>query len=191
MQDRNMSFQSAPHFKRQGMWVLLIVLLSPVAVMSQTVDDTVRFIGDMANSHGFVRTLSCRNSKSGKATKITEVYSVIPTGNKLGAVELNHGHDELNTGFTRLDLHDIDTIEYQGQDSREHNLVLYGVRLTCKSSNPCIMKTSFCTGAITELEAQFREDTLLFRSASHAERVAKAFLHLLTLVRAQQQAQPF
>ena len=110
MQDRNMSFQSAPHFKRQGMWVLLIVLLSPVAVMSQTVDDTVRFIGDMTNSHGFVRTLSCRNSKSGKATKITEVYSVIPTGNKLGAVELNHGHDELNTGFTRLDLHDIDTI---------------------------------------------------------------------------------
>ena len=63
--------------------------------------------------------------------------------------------------------------------------------MTCKSSGPCIMKTSFCTGAVTSLEAQFPEDTLLFRSASHAERMTKALSHLLTLVRAQQQNQPF
>lgn len=191
MQEEKRSLQSGSRLMRQGMRVLMLILLSPVAALSQTVEDTVQFIGDMANTHGFVRSLSCRNPKSGKATKITEVYSVLPTRNKLGAVELNHGHDEVNTGFTRFDLHDIDTIEYQGQDSRENNLVLYGVRFTCKGKSPCVMKASFCTGAITELEAQFPEDTLLFRSASHAERVSKAFVHLLTLVRAQQSTQPF
>ncbi len=170
---------------------LVCALLLPSAAFSQTLDDTVQFISDMANTHGFVRTLSCRNPKAGKPTKITEVYSVIPTGTKLGTIEFNHGHDEVNTGFTHFDLHDIDTIEYQGQDTRENNLVLYGVRMTCKSSGPCIMKTSFCTGAVTSLEAQFPEDTLLFRSASHAERMTKALSHLLTLVRAQQQNQPF
>ncbi len=190
MQDGNTNLHSASHNMPSIMWVLALVLLSPVAALSQTVDETVQFIGDMANTHGFVRSLSCRNPKAGKATKITEVYSVIPTGTKLGAVELNHGHDEVNTGFTNFDLHDIETIEYQGQGSRENNLVLYGVRFTCKSG-PCVMKTSFCTGAITELEAQFPEETLLFRSATHAERVTKAFAHLLTLVRAQQNNQPF
>jgi hypothetical protein len=53
------------------------------------------------------------------------------------------------------------------------------------------MKTSFCTGAIAALEAQFPDDTLLFRSPSHAERVTKAFTHLLALVRSQQNHQPF
>ena len=173
------------------LWALALALLCPTAAIGQTVDETVQFIGDMANTHGFVRSLSCRNPKAGKATKITEVYSVIPTGTKLGAVELNHGHDEVNTGFTHFDLHDIDTIEYQGQDSRENNLILYGVRFTCKSSSPCVMKTSFCTGAIAALEAQFPDDTLLFRSPSHAERVTKAFTHLLALVRSQQNHQPF
>jgi hypothetical protein len=172
-------------------WAIVSLLLSPAVALTQTVEDTVQFIGEMANTHGFVRTLSCKNPKSGKATKVTEVYSVLPTGNKLGAVELNHGHDDVNTGFTRFDLHDIHGIEYQGQDSRENNLVLYGVRFICKRSVPCVIKTSFCTGAITQLEAQFPEDTLLFRSASHAERVSKAFVHLLTQVRAQQNTQPF
>lgn len=172
-------------------WTLTCVLLLPGAATSQTLDDTVQFISDMANTHGFVRSLSCRNPKAGKPTKITEIYTVIPTGTKLGTVELNHGHDEVNTGFTHFDLHDIDTIEYQGQDTRENNLVLYGVRVTCKSNGPCIMKTSYCTGAVTELEAQFPEDILLFRSSSHAERMAKALSHLLGLVRAQQQSQPF
>jgi hypothetical protein len=172
-------------------WALAFVFLLPAAAVGQTVDDTVQFISDMVNAHGFVRSLSCRNPKAGKPTKITEIYSVIPTGTKLGAVELNHGHDEVNTGFTHFNLHDIDTIEYQGQDSRENNLVLYGVRVTCKSTSPCVMKTSFCSGAITELEAQFSQDTLLFRSASHAERVTKAFSHLLTLVHSQQNNQPF
>ena len=191
MHDRKMSFRSRSYYPSGVLWALALALLAPTAAISQTVDETVQFIGDMANTHGFVRSLSCRNPKAGKATKITEVYTVIPTGTKLGAVELNHGHDEVNTGFTHFDLHDIDTIEYSGQDSRENNLILYGVRFTCKSSNPCVMKASFCTGAIAELEAQFHEDTLLFRSASHAERVTKAFAHLLTLVRAQQNNQPF
>ena len=191
MHDGDTTLRYASHFMRYSIGALVCVLLLPVAALSQTVEDTVQFIADMANTHGFVRSLSCRNPKSGKATKITEVYSVIPTRHKLGTVELNHGHDEVNTGFTHFDLHDIDTIEYQGQDSRENNLVLYGVRFTCKSSGPCVMKASFCTGAIAQLEAQFPEDTLLFRSASHAERVSKAFFHLLTLVRAQQNTQPF
>ena len=172
-------------------WALTCILLLPSAAFSQSLEDTVQFVSDMANTHGFVRSLSCRNPKAGKPTKITEIYSVIPTGTKLGTVEFNHGHDEVNTGFTHFDLHDIQTIDYQGQDTRENNLVLYGVRVTCKSSGPCIMKTSFCTGAITELEAQFPEDTLLFRSASHAERMTKALSHLLTLVRTQPQNQPF
>jgi len=191
MRDRNTNLQYEPHKPMNIIWALAFVFLLPAAAVGQTVDDTVQFISDMVNTHGFVRSLSCRNPKAGKPTKITEIYSVIPTGTKLGAVELNHGRDEVNTGFTHFNLHDIDTIEYQGQDSRENNLVLYGVRVTCKSSSPCVMKTSFCTGAITELEAQFSQDTLLFRSASHAERVTKAFSHLLTLVHSQKNNQPF
>lgn len=191
MQDANTNLQGNSHGTASLIWALALVFFFPIGAFSQTVDDTVQFISDMANTHGFVRSLSCRNPKAGKPTKITEIYSVIPTGTKLGAIELNHGHDGVNTGFTHFDLHDIDTIAYQGQDSRENNVVLYGVRFTCKSSGPCVLKTSFCTGAITELEAQFSDDTLLFRSASHAERVTKAFSHLLTLVRAQQNNQPF
>ncbi|HMZ55227.1 MAG TPA: hypothetical protein PKV55_11135 [Nitrospira sp.] len=172
-------------------FVSTALLLFPSPSLSQTLEDTVQFISDMANTHGFVRSLSCRNPKAGKPTKITEIYSVIPTGTRLGTVELNHGHDEVNTGFTHFDLHDIQTIEYQGQDTRDNNLVLYGVRLACTSTGPCIMKATFCTGAVASLEAQFAEDTLLFRSASHAERMTKALSHLLGLVRAQQQNQPF
>lgn len=191
MQDGSKNTNHALHHAGILAWALTQLLLLPTASFSQTLDDTVQFVSDMANTHGFVRSLSCRNPKAGKPTKITEIYSVIPTGTKLGTVEFNHGHDEINTGFTHFDLHDIDTIEYQGQDTRENNLVLYGVRVSCKSSGPCIMKTSFCTGAVTELEAQFPEDTLLFRSASHAERMTKALSHLLMLVRTQPQNQPF
>ncbi|MBS0170505.1 MAG: hypothetical protein JSR62_09125 [Nitrospira sp.] len=169
----------------------IVLLLFPLPGFGQTLEDTVQFIGDMANTHGFVRSLSCRNPKAGKPTKITEIYTVIPTGTKLGTVELNHGHDDVNTGFTHFDLHDIDTVEYQGQDTRDNNLVLYGVRLSCSSTGPCIMKASFCTGAVSALEGQFAEDTILFRSASHAERMTKALTHLLGLVRAQQRNQPF
>jgi hypothetical protein len=191
MQDGKTGFRLGSPLTREARWAMIWILLSPIAALGQTVEETVQFINDMANTHGFVRSLSCRNPKSNKATKITEVYSVIPTGNKLGAVELNHGHDEINTGFTHFDLHDIEVIDYQGQDVHEGNLVLYGVRFACKGSGPCVMKTSFCTGTIAELKAQFSEDTLLFRSASHAERVTKAFAHFLTLVRAQQNTQPF
>ena len=166
-------------------------ILWPTAGFTQSLDDTVQFISDMANAHGFVRTLSCRNPKAVKPTKITEVYSVIPTGTRLGTIELNHGHDEVNTGFTHFNMQDIDTFEYQGQDTRENNLVLYGVRISCNANGPCILKTSFCTGAVADLKGQFAEDTLLFRSASHAERMTKALSHFLTLVRAQQQTQPF
>ncbi len=163
----------------------------PTAGFGQTIEDTVQFISDMTNTHGFVRSLSCRNPKAVKPTKVTEVYSVIPTGSRLGTIELNHGHDEVNTGFTHFNLQDIDSIAYQGQDTRENNLVLYGVRISCNSNGPCILKTSFCTGTVTEVKGQFAEDTLLFRSASHAERMTKALSHFLTLVRAQQQNQPF
>ena len=191
MQNGKVGFGLRFYLTRDARWAMVWILLSPLAAFGQTVEETVQFISDMANTHGFVRSLSCRNPKSNKATKITEVYSVIPTGNKLGTIELNHGHDEINTGFTHFDLHDIDTIDYQGQDAHENNLVLYAVRFACKGGGPCIIKTTFCTGAIAELKAQFSEDRLLFRSASHAERVTKAFAHLLTLVRAQHNTQPF
>lgn len=166
-------------------------VLLPTIGFGQSIEDTVQFISDMANTHGFVRSLSCRNPKAAKPTKVTEVYSVIPTGTRLGTIELNHGHDEVNTGFTHFNLQDIDSFTYQGQDTRENNLVLYGVRISCNSNGPCILKTSFCTGAVTEVKGQFAEDTILFRSASHAERMTKALSHFLTLVRAQQQNQPF
>ncbi|CAE6697099.1 MAG: hypothetical protein H8K06_09210 [Nitrospira sp.] len=192
MMDKACTNHRRHRFITAGLAVVSVALLCfPRLSLSQTVEDTVQFISDMANTHGFVRALSCRNPKAGKPTKITEIYSVIPTGTKLGTVELNHGHDEVNTGFTHFDLHDIESIEYQGQDTRDNNLVLYGVRLTCTSTGPCILKTSFCTGAVPSLEGQFAQDTILFRSASHAERMSKALSHLLSLVRAQQQIQPF
>ncbi len=168
-----------------------VLLGLPAAGLAQTADDTVKFIGEMTNAHGFVRTLSCRNPKAPKPTKITEVYTVIPTGTKFGLIEFNHGHDEILTGFTHLDLHDIESIEYQGQGVQESSVTLYGVRFSCKSGSPCILKTSFCSGAVSGLEGQFPDDLLLFRSASHAERVAKAFSHLLTLVRAEKSTSPF
>jgi hypothetical protein len=65
-------------------WALACIILLPAAAAGQSLDDTVQFISDMANTHGFVRSLSCRNPKAGKPTKITEIYSVIPTGTKLG-----------------------------------------------------------------------------------------------------------
>ncbi|MBX3236529.1 MAG: hypothetical protein KF814_10270 [Nitrospiraceae bacterium] len=171
--------------------ILMLALLFPLNGTAQTVDETVKFIGEMANTHGFVRALSCRNPKAPKPTKMTEIYTVIPTGAKFGLVELNHGHDEVMTGFTQFDLHDIESVEYQGQQAQEGPVALYGVRLVCKATGPCILKTSYCSGAVSNLEAQFPDDTLLFRSASHAERVAKALAHLLSLVRAEKSTSPF
>ncbi len=169
----------------------LLFPLFPTTAPAQTVDETVKFIGEMANTHGFVRALSCRNPKAPKPTKTTEIYTVIPTGSKFGLVELNHGHDEVMTGFTQFDLHDIESVEYQGQQPQDGPVALYGVRLTCKATGPCIHKASYCSGAVSNLEAQFPDDTMLFRSASHAERVAKAMAHLLTLVRAEKNTSPF
>lgn len=191
MQKRHMNLCGGWLKKVSLTMALICGVLLPAAGFGQTIEDTVQFISDMTNTHGFVRSLSCRNPKAVKPTKVTEVYSVIPTGTRLGTIELNHGHDEVNTGFTHFNLQDIDSFAYQGQDTRENNLVLYGVRISCNSNGPCILKTSFCTGAVTEVKGQFPEDTLLFRSASHAERMTKALSHFLTLVRAQQQNQPF
>ena len=56
-------------------WALTCILLLPSAAFSQSLEDTVQFVSDMANTHGFVRSLSCRNPKAGKPTKITEIYS--------------------------------------------------------------------------------------------------------------------
>jgi hypothetical protein len=174
-----------------AMAIYAFLVLRPDFGVAQTVDETVKFIGEMANTHGFVRALSCRNPKTPKLTKTTEIYTVIPTGAKFGLIELNHGHDEMMTGFTQFDLHDIESVEYLGQNAQDESVTLYGVRLSCKSAGPCVVKTSFCTGAKANLEAQFPEETILFRSASHAERLAKAFTHLLNLVRAEKNTSPF
>jgi hypothetical protein len=172
-------------------FIWLCLSQSLTTTSAQTVDETVKFIGDMANTHGFVRALSCRNAKAAKPTKITEIYTVIPTGAKFGLIELNHGHDEVMTGFTQFDLHDMESVEYQGQTTPDGSVILYGVKLTCKSTGPCVLKTSFCSGAVSNLEAQFPEETILFRSASHAERVNKALNHLLNLVQAEKNTSPF
>lgn len=163
----------------------------PCAVSAQSVDETVKFISDMVNTHGFIRALNCRNPKAAKPTKMTEVYTIIPTGAKLGVIELNHGRDDALTGFTQFDLHDIEAVEYRAKDTEERGVTYHAVQFSCAAGDPCVVKATFCSGAVTELEAQFSDDRLLFRNASHAERVAKAFTHFLTLIRSEKHTSPF
>jgi hypothetical protein len=158
---------------------------------AQSVDETVKFISDMVNTHGFVRALNCRNPKAAKPTKMTEVYAIIPTGAKLGVIELNHGRDDSLTGFTQFDLHNIQTVEYRAKDTEERGVIYHAVQFSCAGGDPCVVKATFCSGAVTELESQFPEDRVLFRNASHAERVTKAFVHFLSLIRAQKDRSPF
>lgn len=170
---------------------LLVLLSWPSPATTQSVDETVKFISDMVNTHGFVRALNCRNPKAAKPSKMTEVYTIIPTGAKLGVIELNHGRDDALTGFTQFDLHDIDAVEYRAKDTEERGVTYHAVQFSCTGGDPCVVKATFCSGAVTELESQFPEDRLLFRNASHAERVAKAFAHFVTLIRAQKDRSPF
>jgi hypothetical protein len=178
-------------------WHLLIVAglfglpAWPSATSAQSVDETVKFISDMINTHGFVRALNCRNPKAAKPTRMTEVYTIIPTGAKLGVIELNHGRDDALTGFTQFDLHDIQTVEYRAKDTEERGVTYHAVQFSCADGDPCVVKATFCSGAVTELESQFPEDRVLFRNASHAERVTKAFGHFLSLIRAQKDRAPF
>jgi hypothetical protein len=172
--------------------IALVGLLPwPPAASAQSVDETVKFISDMVNTHGFVRALNCRNPKAAKPTRMTEVYAVIPTGAKLGVIELNHGRDDALTGFTQFDLHNIETVEYRPKDTEERGVIYHAVQFSCVGGDPCVVKATFCSGAVTELESQFPEDRVLFRNASHAERVTKAFRHFLTLVQAQKDRSPF
>jgi hypothetical protein len=163
----------------------------PAGASAQSVDETVKFISDMVNTRGFVRALNCRNPKAAKPTKMTEVYTIIPTGAKLGVIELNHGRDDALTGFTQFDLHDIEVVEYRANDTEERGVIYHAVQFSCAAGNPCVVKATFCSGAVSELESQFSEDRLLFRNASHAERVAKAFTHFLTLIRSEKSNSPF
>lgn len=170
---------------------LLTIPTWPSTASAQSIDETVKFISDMVNTHGFVRALNCRNPKAAKPTKMTEVYTVIPTGAKLGVIELNHGRDDVLTGFTQLDLHNIQTVEYRPKDTEERGVIYHAVQFSCMGDDPCVVKATFCSGAVTELESQFPEDRILFRNASHAERVTKAFTHFLSLIRAQKDRSPF
>jgi hypothetical protein len=178
-------------------WHLLVVAglfglpAWPSTASAQSVDETVKFISDMINTHGFVRALNCRNPKAAKPTRMTEVYTIIPTGAKLGVIELNHGRDDALTGFTQFDLHDIQTVEYRAKDTEERGVIYHAVQFSCAGGDPCVVKATFCSGAVTELESQFPEDRVLFRNASHAERVTKAFAHFLSLIRAQKDRSPF
>jgi hypothetical protein len=170
---------------------LLAALTWPPIAPAQSIEETVKFISDMVNTHGFVRALNCRNPKAAKPTKMTEVYAVIPTGPKLGVIELNHGRDDVLTGFTQFDLHNIQTVEYRLKDTEERGVIYHAVQLSCAGGDPCVVKATFCSGAVTELESQFPEDRVLFRNASHAERVTRAFTHFLSLIRAQKDRSPF
>jgi hypothetical protein len=171
--------------------VVAVYTLLPAVASGQSIDDTVRFISDMTNTHGFVRALSCKNPKAPKPTKMTEIYATIPTGEKLGLIELNHGRDEVLTGFTQFDLHAIDKVDYRPKETEERGVTYHAVQFSCAATTPCVVKTTFCTGAVNELETQLEADSILFRNASHAERVSKAFTHLLNLVRSQKSTSPF
>jgi hypothetical protein len=170
---------------------LAAMLTWPSGAAAQSIDETVKFISDMVNTHGFVRALNCRNPKAAKPTKMTEIYSIIPTGAKLGVIEFNHGRDDVLTGFTQFDLHNIQTVEYRSKDTEERGVIYHAVQFSCAGGDPCVVKATFCSGAVTELESQFPEDRVLFRNASHAERVTKAFTHFLSLIRAQKDRSPF
>ena len=51
--------------RRVGLTVACFcVVLLPTTGFGQSIEDTVQFISDMANTHGFVRSLSCRNPKA-------------------------------------------------------------------------------------------------------------------------------
>ena len=170
---------------------LLIFAGWPCAASAQSIDDTVKFISDMVNTHSFIRALNCRNPKAAKPTKMTEVYTIIPTGAKLGVIELNHGRDDALTGFTQFNLHDIEAVEYRAKDTEERGVTYHAVQFSCAAGEPCVVKAAFCSGAVSELESQFSDDRLLFRNASHAERVAKAFTHFLMLIRSEKSTSPF
>jgi hypothetical protein len=178
---------------RRILWIITVLYLlaywTPAA--AQSVDETVRFISDMVNTHGFVRALNCRNPKAAKPTRMTEIYTIIPTGAKLGVIEFNHGRDDALTGFTQFDLHNIGSVQYHPKDTEERGVIYHAVQFTCAGGDPCVVKATFCSGAVTELESQFPEDRLLFRNASHAERVTRAFAHFLGLIRAQTDKSPF
>ena len=173
-----------------GVIVVLYALL-PATASGQSIDETVKFISDMTNTHGFVRALSCKNPKAPKPTKMTEIYATIPTGAKLGLIELNHGRDEVLTGFTQFDLHAIDRVDYRPKETEERGVTYHAVQFSCAGDTPCVVKTTFCSGAVNELETQLEADSVLFRNASHAERVSKAFNHFLNLVRSQKSTTPF
>ena len=171
--------------------IVVLFLLLPAKASGQSIDDTVKFISDMTNTHGFVRALSCKNPKAPKPTKMTEIYTTIPTGAKLGLIELNHGKDEVLTGFTQFDLHAIDKVDYRPKATEERGVTYHAVQFSCTGNTPCVVKTTFCTGAVNELEMQLEADSVLFRNASHAERVSKAFSHFLGLIRSQKNTSPF
>lgn len=168
---------------------LLIGVWSPAA-SGQSIEETVKFITDMINTHGFVRSLDCRNPKATKPTRMTEVYTIIPTGAKLGLIELNHGRYDALTGFTQFNLHNIERVAYRAKDTEDRGIIYHAVQISC-AGHPCVVKTTYCTGAVSELGSQFPEDRLFFRNASDAERVTKAFDHFLNLVQAQQRKSPF
>jgi hypothetical protein len=161
------------------------------AASAPSMEETVKFISDMVNTHGFVRALNCRNPKAAKPTRMTEVYTIIPTGAKLGLIELNHGRDATMTGFTQFDLRDIRTVEYRPKDTEERGVTYHAVQLSCADGDPCVIKATFCSGTVTELESQFSEDRILFRNSSDAERVTKAFAHFLSLIRSTKDTSPF
>ena len=69
--------------------IVVFYAVLPATASGQSIDETVKFISDMTNTHGFVRALSCKNPKAPKPTKMTEIYATIPTGAKLGLIELN------------------------------------------------------------------------------------------------------
>lgn len=169
---------------------LVVAAAWSASAAAQSVEETVKFISDMINTHGFVRSLDCRNPKASKPTRMTEVYTIIPTGATLGVIELNHGRYDALTGFTQFDLHNIGGVSFRTKDTEDRGIIYHAVQFSC-AGYPCVVKTTYCTGTVSELEAQFVEERIFFRNASDAERVTKAFDHFLDLVRTQKRKTPF
>lgn len=182
---------------RRGLILVFLVLVISSSRLGhgQTVDETAKFISDMSSMYGFVRTPACthsgKESTEDVAMRMTEIYTILPTGRRLGAVEFNHGRNAMQTGYTQFALRDIAQVEFVDSESREHGHTFHATRFTCKAGTACISKTSFCAGPVPERRALLSRDVLLFQRSSDAQRVTKAFLHFLGLVQAKEKSAPF
>ncbi|MGE3154652.1 MAG: hypothetical protein AB7G48_18230 [Nitrospiraceae bacterium] len=166
-------------------------LTVPYPALCQTLEETSQFLTDFTGAQAVIRALSCKEEDIGKLPSVTRIYAVIPTGANAGLIELNHGSWSARTGSTRLDLHDVEHIDYDGEKTLADGRKYQAVRLVCRGKARCVEKVVLCQGKVNERRAQFVEETLLFQGVSSAERATKALQHLQQLIQTKQGTSPF